>query len=70
MNNNLSVTEQMLDKTKQMLKMKQEEIKRMVSEEIDYVSFERNMISSMLYMIELKERIRTLEMNLTSKGRE
>ena len=47
------------------LKRKQVSIRAYVnSDDIDLMSFERNLISDLLYMLELKSRIESIELSL------
>ena len=55
---------QSLEYAKTELKKKQISIKYSVNNDMDCSCFERNMISDLLYMIELKEKIKTLELYL------
>lgn len=56
-----------LERAKNELKRKQESVKWSVNNDINFSCFERNMISELTYMIELKEKIRTLELYLQYK---
>ena len=59
---------QSLEYAKNELKRKQESIKWSVNNDMDFSCFEKNMISDLLYMMELKERIRTLELYIKIEG--
>lgn len=54
-----------LEYAKSELKRKQDSIRAYVnSDDIDLMSFERNLISDLLYMLELKSRIESIELSL------
>lgn len=68
MNTSKNAMIQSLENAKNELKRKQEGIKRNVNSEMNNSCFERNMITDLLYMIELKEKIKTLELYVQMEG--
>jgi len=61
MNTRADIINADLERAKNELNKKRDEVKWTVEHDINFGCFERNLISTLLYMIELKERIAILE---------
>lgn len=65
--NKIEIMQQDLDNAKKELTERQDRIRWYVEHEIDTKSFERNMINDLIIMMELKGKIKTLELYLQLK---
>lgn len=61
MNTRADIINADLERAKNELEKKRNDVKWQVEHDINFSCFERNLISTLLYMIELKERIAILE---------
>lgn len=65
--NKIEIMQQDLDNAKKELTERQDRIRWYVDHEMDTGNFERNMINDLIIMMELKEKIKTLELYLQLK---